>query len=118
MKIFSIKMSVKTLGEVAESYFQTLNPIAERISTDIESIRDAYEGLWSSLSNREKEQIINETVIYPEAILKYTLGSQSHEFPSLNTREITGAKFVIDEQTVSFFFFKVHAKLPLLFLIT
>lgn len=101
-------MSLKALNEVAENYFSTLNPIAERISEDIEAIREAYEDLWRCLSQRERDQIINETVIFPEAILKYALGTDSeaaYDLASLNVLyglpKITGSKYIVDENTVS-----------------
>lgn len=93
-------MSVETLGDAAENYFHSLNPIAEKISNDIEGIKDAYEDLWQCLSIRERDQIINETVIYPEAILKYAFNSKSSNAPGLNNH-ITGAKYIVDENTVS-----------------
>lgn len=93
---------MKTLNEIAENYFNTLNPLAERISNDILVIKEAYEELWNSLSEKEQNQIINEAVVHPEALLKYALESNSPaengDLPLFNT--VTGSKFVVDENTV------------------
>ncbi|KAK6635794.1 hypothetical protein RUM44_001048 [Polyplax serrata] len=92
---------MKTLNEIAENYFNTLNPLAERISNDILVIKEAYEELWNSLSEKEQNQIINEAVVHPEALLKYALESNSPaengDLPLFNT--VTGSKFVVDENT-------------------
>lgn len=93
---------MKDLGEVAENYFNTLNPIAERISTDILAIKEAYEDLWNCLSAKERNQIINETVVHPEVLLKYTLNSNSVDKNADHPLhpKVTGSKYVVDEGTV------------------
>lgn len=93
---------MKTLNEVAENYFNTLNPIAERISSDIIAIKEAYEDLWNCISVRERNQIINETVVHPEAVLKYTLNAQTcdSDFEVPYFRQVSATKYVVDEHTV------------------
>lgn len=90
------------LCEIADNYFQSLNPLAERISEDIRNIKDAYENLWQGLSNSEREQIINETIIHPEALLKYSI--TIHDiYGKGGCKFETGKKIIIEEHTVSSF---------------
>lgn len=92
-------MSSTSLQTVAEEYFHSLNSIAERISTDVASTKDAYEELWNTLSTEEQRQVIDETIIYPEAVLKYAFEDslEKPEFsPRLNIQ--TGGKYIIDDE--------------------
>lgn len=90
-----------TLSSRAEQYFYSINPLAQRIGEDITATKEAYEGLWNTLSIAERNQAINETIIQPEVALKYTL--KKHEltrelpewYPKLRIQ--TGMKYVIDE---------------------
>lgn len=61
-------MSLKNL---ADEYFGSLNPIAARMHTDMKEIKMSYENLWSTLSDDEKQQILCESIIKPEVLLKY-----------------------------------------------
>lgn len=61
-----------SLKNVAEDYFCNLNSIARRLCTDINETKAAYDELWDKLPQEEKEQIINESIIKPEACLQYT----------------------------------------------
>ncbi|KOC68167.1 Uncharacterized protein C1orf198 like protein [Habropoda laboriosa] len=91
-----------TLNSRAEQYFYSINPLAQRIGEDITATKEAYEGLWNTLSIAERNQAINETIIQPEVALKYTLKK-----PEFTTKELpewypklriqTGMKYVIDE---------------------
>ncbi|KAL0131106.1 hypothetical protein PUN28_002592 [Cardiocondyla obscurior] len=94
-------MSSNTLTARAEEYFYSINPIARRIGEDIIATKEAYEGLWNTLSTAERNQAINETIIQPEVALKYTLkkieiAKELPEwYPMLRIQ--TGMKYVIDE---------------------
>ncbi|EGI63419.1 PREDICTED: uncharacterized protein C1orf198 homolog [Acromyrmex echinatior] len=94
-------MSSSTLTARAEEYFFNINPIARRIGEDITATKEAYEGLWSTLSTAERNQAINETIIQPEIALKYTLKKieLTKELPEWypKLRIQTGMKYVIDE---------------------
>lgn len=85
----------------AERYFYSMNPIAQRIGEDITATKEAYEGLWNTLSIAERNQAINETIIQPEVALKYTLKKVDLNkelpewYPKLHIQ--TGMKYVIDE---------------------
>ncbi|KAF7272675.1 hypothetical protein GWI33_014577 [Rhynchophorus ferrugineus] len=48
------------LEKVAEQYFKDLNPMASRIYSDLQDTKEAYEDLWTNLSEEEKDQILNE----------------------------------------------------------
>ncbi|EEB18432.1 conserved hypothetical protein [Pediculus humanus corporis] len=92
---------MKTVNEVAKHYFDTLNPLAERISTDILNIKKINQNLWNNLSVDEQNQIINENLVYPEAILKYALNTDPCQ-QNINISlegNVTGAKYVVDENT-------------------
>ncbi|KAH0535379.1 uncharacterized protein C1orf198 homolog [Cotesia glomerata] len=94
-------MSTKGLSSIAEDYFYSLNPLAKRIGDDVRATKEAYEGLWNTLSLKEKNQAIDETIIQPEIALKYTtLGTDKNKeiydcYPKLRIQ--TGMKYVIDE---------------------
>ncbi|XP_008549764.1 uncharacterized protein C1orf198 homolog [Microplitis demolitor] len=95
-------MSTKALNSIADEYFYNLNPLAKRIGDDVKATKEAYEGLWNTLSLKEKNQAIDETIIQPEIALKYTTivpGDKNKEiydcYPKLRIQ--TGMKFVIDE---------------------
>jgi len=94
-------MSSTTLAARAEQYFFSMNPIAQRIGEDITATKEAYEGLWNTLSIAERNQAINETIIQPEVALKYTLKKVelTKELPEWypRLRIQTGMKYVIDE---------------------
>ncbi|KAK7792375.1 hypothetical protein R5R35_007727 [Gryllus longicercus] len=66
-------MGSSPLDLYARDYFNSLNSIAEKISADITTTVAAYEDLWHTLSIRDQHQVINETIIHPEVVLKYSL---------------------------------------------
>lgn len=97
---FSTFCNFKMLCEIADNYFQTLNPLAERIGEDINRIKAAYENLWKELSPTEQEQIINETIIHPQVLLSYSLTIQDI-YGRGGCLFSSGTKVTVDEQTVS-----------------
>lgn len=52
-------------------YFAKLNPIAEKISTDINEVKLAYDHVWLTLTVMEQEKILNDTLIRPEISTQY-----------------------------------------------
>lgn len=94
-------MSAKTLSSIAEEYFYNINPLAQRIGEDVAATKEAYEGLWNTLSLTERNQAIDETIIQPEVALKYTLKKTdpgkdvAESYPRLRIQ--TGMKYVIDD---------------------
>lgn len=84
---------------VAEEYLYSINPLARRIGADVASTKEAYEGLWSTLTLNEQKQAIDETIIQPEVALKYAVKKQEREVPECypKLRIQTGMKYVIDE---------------------
>lgn len=90
-----------TLSSRAEQYFYSINPLAQRIGEDITATKEAYEGLWNTLSTVEQSQAINETIIQPEVALKYALkkAEPNKELPEWypKLRIQTGMKYVVDE---------------------
>ncbi|KAL0858903.1 hypothetical protein ABMA27_011334 [Loxostege sticticalis] len=61
------------LSAAAEEYFRTMNPLASKIHEDIVEAKSAYENMWETLTEKEKVEIINESIIKPEIALKYAL---------------------------------------------
>ncbi|XP_035456221.2 uncharacterized protein C1orf198 homolog [Spodoptera frugiperda] len=61
------------LGAYAEEYFRSMNPIASKIHEDIEDAKNSYENIWETLTEKEKTEIINESLIKPDISLKYAL---------------------------------------------
>lgn len=59
------------MTELADGYFSTINPIAAKIKLDISEVAGAYEHLWNRFSCLEQNDVINETLIRPELVLKY-----------------------------------------------
>ncbi|KAG7199793.1 hypothetical protein KM043_000456 [Ampulex compressa] len=91
-----------TFGSRAERYLYSINPLARRIGEDIAATKEAYEGLWNTLTVSERNQAINETIIQPEVALRYTLAKVEKLgkdlpdwYPKLRIQ--TGMKYVIDE---------------------
>lgn len=58
--------------DVYYDYLYTINPIAERIRKDVDATKDAYQSLWYELSIDEQNKILEESIISPETVLKYS----------------------------------------------
>lgn len=100
-------MATKTLGTIAEEYFYSINPLAKRIGEDVAATKEAYEGLWETLSLKEQNQALDETIIQPEVALKYAMKQDCSYYPKLRMQ--TGMKYLCDETgTVSEFIFDCH----------
>lgn len=95
------RMDSKSLQTLAEEYFYSMNSIAQKIGEDVASTKEAYEGLWSTLSLKEQNQAIDETIIQPEVALKYMTKKADcakdleYYYPRLKIQ--TGMKYLIDE---------------------
>ncbi|CAB3233577.1 unnamed protein product [Arctia plantaginis] len=61
------------LGAIAEQYFRTMNPLASKIHEDVEDAKSSYENIWETLTEKEKTEVINESLIKPDIALKYAL---------------------------------------------
>lgn len=59
------------MQQKAKEYFGTLNPLAEKISNDINDISSAYSNLWTTFSDDEQSELVDVTLIKPTLILKY-----------------------------------------------
>lgn len=58
--------------DVYYDYLYTINPIAERIRKDVDATKDAYQSLWHGISVDEQNKILEESIISPETVLKYS----------------------------------------------
>ena len=94
-------MGTKAFNLTAEEYFYSINPLAQRIGEDVTATKEAYEGLWNTLSLSEQNQAIDETIIMPEVALKYAseklenVKEMPNSYPKLCIQ--TGMKYIIDE---------------------
>lgn len=93
-------MSSAALRAYAQEYFSSINSIAERIRADVNTAVTAYEDLWHTLSTEDQNQVLDDTIIHPEAVLKYSLCQQNEIeiecFPRLRLE--TGYKYVTDDE--------------------
>lgn len=48
-----------------------MSPLAQRIGEDVAMAREAYQELWDTLDYEEQQQVLNEALIDPAAVLKY-----------------------------------------------
>jgi hypothetical protein len=65
-------MDLNRSQDIYYDYLFTINPIAERIRKDVDATKDAYQSLWHGLSSDEQSKIIEESIITPETVLKYS----------------------------------------------
>lgn len=90
---------MENLRIVSDEYFRSLNSIAKRICDDISSTRENYESAWDYLSAEEQNQVINESLIYPDAVLRYSVVDEPNKltesFPMLKISY--GNKILQDE---------------------
>lgn len=90
---------MENLRIVSDEYFRSLNSIAKRICDDISSTRENYESAWDYLSAEEQNQVINESLIYPDAVLRYSVVGEPNKltesFPMLKISY--GNKILQDE---------------------
>lgn len=84
------------LKEIADEYFSSINPLASRIYSDLNETKSSYEDIWGSLTEEEKSQIMNETIMKPEICLKY---NKKPQVISVNIRKKNefATKFVVDD---------------------
>jgi len=60
------------LEEVSQLYFRSVNPIAGRIAEDIDGVKSAYRGVWEKLNITDRIQVLDEALIDPAAVLRYS----------------------------------------------
>ncbi|KAJ8955526.1 hypothetical protein NQ318_001355 [Aromia moschata] len=80
-------MSLKT---TADEYFSSLNSIASRLYSDLNETKSSYEELWSTLSDKEQQDILSESIIKPEVSIKY--GSKEE-----NPKAYYAVKLIFDD---------------------
>lgn len=92
------------LQSYAEKYFSSSSFINKKILEDISNVRDSYEEAWKGLEEKEKEQVINEHIIYPEVMIQHAKTADQAKpppssFPRLKVR--TGQKFIVEDGNTS-----------------
>lgn len=92
--VFAIRIMVD-LRPVADEYFRSINPIAKRIFDDVQATKENYESAWTYLSTQEQTQVLDESLIYPDAVLKYSMLTSNDPAPSLQLSY--GCKILQDE---------------------
>lgn len=80
-----------SLKAIADEYFSNLNPIATRLHTDLQETKSSYEELWTTLSDKEQQTILSESIIKPEISVKYFTA-----VPETENRKY-GVKVIFDE---------------------
>lgn len=58
--------------DVYYDYLYSINPIAVRIGKDVDATKEAYQSLWCELTVDEQNKILEESIISPETVLKYS----------------------------------------------
>nr|XP_018918237.1 PREDICTED: uncharacterized protein LOC109044775 [Bemisia tabaci] len=61
------------MQDTCDNYFRSINILAKLISADIEETKDAYQDLWNTLTAEEKCQALDDAIIHPDAVLKYSV---------------------------------------------
>lgn len=74
--------------DIFYDYLYTINPIAERIRKDVDATKDAYQSLWEQLSVDEQNKILEESIISPETVLKYSKYKKSDVSYRVSTKVI------------------------------
>ncbi|XP_037949981.1 uncharacterized protein LOC119680998 [Teleopsis dalmanni] len=74
-----------------QKYFCQLNPLAEKIISDINDIKSNYGQVWTNLNQNEQNDIINDTLINPEISFLYDSSSKSLNLT--NTRDVSEIVF-------------------------
>eukprot|EP00090_Calanus_glacialis_P013988 TRINITY_DN22618_c0_g1_i5.p1 TRINITY_DN22618_c0_g1~~TRINITY_DN22618_c0_g1_i5.p1 ORF type:complete len:403 (+),score=102.37 TRINITY_DN22618_c0_g1_i5:70-1278(+) len=97
-------MEITDLQSYAEQYFSSNNFLNKKILEDISHVRDSYEDAWHGLEENEKEQVINEHIIFPEVMIQHAKNAdqskpQPTSFPRLKIR--TGQKFIVEDGNTS-----------------
>lgn len=60
-----------SVERTAEEYFSGINSIARRMYADMNETKLAYEELWDTISEKQKKEILSESIITPEVLVKY-----------------------------------------------
>jgi len=71
-------MTPNQTQDVHYNYLYSINPIAERIGKDVDATKDAYQSLWHGLTFDEQNKILEESIISPETVLKYSKYKKSN----------------------------------------
>lgn len=86
--------------DFAEEYFASLSGPAKRLIEDVVAVKESYEDVWTGLENSEQEDILNESIIRPEAILRYeghVTIRDSNKHPSAETAAVRLSSFGVDK---------------------
>uniref|UniRef100_A0A1B6K293 DUF4706 domain-containing protein n=1 Tax=Homalodisca liturata TaxID=320908 RepID=A0A1B6K293_9HEMI len=54
-----------------QEYLRSTSILAQKIGQDLDAAREAYQDFWKKLNEEEKQQVLNEAIIDPAAVLKY-----------------------------------------------
>jgi Domain of unknown function (DUF4706) len=80
------------IRERFEALMVANNPIALKISRDIEEIETSYEKLWLDMQERERENIVDEMIIKPEISLRYFDNFSSSSESEDNDKKLKNGK--------------------------
>lgn len=55
-----------------EEYLRSTSILAQKIAQDLDAAREAYQDIWNTLNEKEQKQVLDEAIIDPAAVLKYS----------------------------------------------
>lgn len=55
-----------------EEYLRSTSILAQKIAQDLDAAREAYQDIWITLNEKEQKQVLDEAIIDPAAVLKYS----------------------------------------------
>jgi len=87
-------------ADFAEEYFASLSAPAKRLIEDVVAVKEAYEDVWTGLNAEEQEEILNENIIRPDAILSYeghVAIRDNLQHPSAATSSVRLSSFGVDK---------------------
>ncbi|CAB4067853.1 unnamed protein product [Lepeophtheirus salmonis] len=60
-----------------EEYFGSMSSTSKRLMEDVSGVKSSYDSVWKELEDKEKEQILDESIVPPEVSLQYETPSPS-----------------------------------------
>lgn len=86
------------MEDVAKDYFASMNHLARKVIEYNDSVKEMYRDAWDGLSWEQQEQLIDQHIIDPNIVAKYSSWKRSEEplncFPVLKIN--SGEKVIVD----------------------
>uniref|UniRef100_A0A1B6LQ57 DUF4706 domain-containing protein n=2 Tax=Graphocephala atropunctata TaxID=36148 RepID=A0A1B6LQ57_9HEMI len=81
--LYRLSMEIHT-----QEYLRSTSILAQKIGQDLDAAREAYQDFWNKLNEEEKQQVLNEAIIDPAAVLKYA-NINKHVLDDANERQFS-----------------------------